>query len=465
MVRNLKAETSLSVIPSGCPTLDFVTDTGGFPRGRVIEISGPESSGKCLSLEDTYVCVQGKGMLTLEEIFQGITWEKNEDGSVKEDQSQPLNIAIYASDVDPTDATHAYYAGVTPTITVYTEDGHTIKGTPTHRVLILPENGIARWCELSNLRPGNEIIVSVGHQASNEKVVTLSEETSDSVKIQLTLDEEQPMALMLGALAGCELRHGEYWFLYTSSDVKSQFLTWCFDSLQEMGSPFQDSSGFQSFSGLAKINLGFWTTLVKRCTEDYPKLLRKASLNAQIAWASGLALTRGEWTVDDLEFEIESKEVATTLRLILENLGVRVTFYESLNTFGALRYKMALRSYVDQQRFYKIFLANRRKPKAWEKKYVRENDETHEYLRETLKIAKEYLCKEPRLNKLIHDKSNNITLPLGPTMAFSIDPEDTSKENLQMAADLLRPYAKTKRAGRALETLTLMSQESTGCVS
>ena len=39
-----KAE--IEVIPSGCLTLDLALGIGGFPRGRIIEIYGPESSGK-----------------------------------------------------------------------------------------------------------------------------------------------------------------------------------------------------------------------------------------------------------------------------------------------------------------------------------------------------------------------------------------------------------------------------------
>ncbi|MEK7487383.1 MAG: hypothetical protein AABZ60_23895, partial [Planctomycetota bacterium] len=34
------------VIPSGSLSLDYALGVGGFPRGRVIEIYGPESSGK-----------------------------------------------------------------------------------------------------------------------------------------------------------------------------------------------------------------------------------------------------------------------------------------------------------------------------------------------------------------------------------------------------------------------------------
>lgn len=37
---------TVSTIPSGCLALDFALGVGGLPRGRIIEIYGPESSGK-----------------------------------------------------------------------------------------------------------------------------------------------------------------------------------------------------------------------------------------------------------------------------------------------------------------------------------------------------------------------------------------------------------------------------------
>lgn len=48
-IMRLGAETHLpdiSVIPTGCLSLDMALGVGGIPRGRVIEIFGPESSGK-----------------------------------------------------------------------------------------------------------------------------------------------------------------------------------------------------------------------------------------------------------------------------------------------------------------------------------------------------------------------------------------------------------------------------------
>ncbi|MBS1456358.1 MAG: recombinase RecA [Clostridia bacterium] len=40
------ADANIEVIPTGCLTLDMALGVGGFPRGRIIEIYGPESSGK-----------------------------------------------------------------------------------------------------------------------------------------------------------------------------------------------------------------------------------------------------------------------------------------------------------------------------------------------------------------------------------------------------------------------------------
>lgn len=40
------AKTSISVIPTGALSLDLALGVGGLPRGRVIEIYGPEASGK-----------------------------------------------------------------------------------------------------------------------------------------------------------------------------------------------------------------------------------------------------------------------------------------------------------------------------------------------------------------------------------------------------------------------------------
>lgn len=41
-----KVSTEIEVIPTGCLSLDLALGVGGVPRGRILEIFGPESSGK-----------------------------------------------------------------------------------------------------------------------------------------------------------------------------------------------------------------------------------------------------------------------------------------------------------------------------------------------------------------------------------------------------------------------------------
>ena len=43
---DMNVNTDLEVIPTGCLSLDLALGVGGVPRGRIMEIYGPESSGK-----------------------------------------------------------------------------------------------------------------------------------------------------------------------------------------------------------------------------------------------------------------------------------------------------------------------------------------------------------------------------------------------------------------------------------
>lgn len=58
-----KQVEDVAVIPTGCPSLDIALGIGGYPRGRVVEIFGPEASGKTtLALHAIAECQKAGGV-------------------------------------------------------------------------------------------------------------------------------------------------------------------------------------------------------------------------------------------------------------------------------------------------------------------------------------------------------------------------------------------------------------------
>ena len=52
---------AIEIIPSGSLAVDYAIGVGGFPRGRVVEIFGPESSGKTTLALSTVGQAQKRG--------------------------------------------------------------------------------------------------------------------------------------------------------------------------------------------------------------------------------------------------------------------------------------------------------------------------------------------------------------------------------------------------------------------
>ena len=70
-----KVKADVDAIPTGALTLDFALGVGGLPRGRVVEIFGPEASGKTtLTLTTIREIQKIKGVETVSRVKDYISY-------------------------------------------------------------------------------------------------------------------------------------------------------------------------------------------------------------------------------------------------------------------------------------------------------------------------------------------------------------------------------------------------------
>ena len=139
------------VIPTGSLGLDIALGIGGLPKGRIIEIYGPESSGKCLT-KDSQI-LTSSGWKSVEEIFleAGLPLFTTTKEVVS---TYPLINRF--GEIENT--THFTYNGKKPVIEITTKTGFKFKRTYKHPLLVLTENGNFIWKWTGELKVGDAVV-------------------------------------------------------------------------------------------------------------------------------------------------------------------------------------------------------------------------------------------------------------------------------------------------------------------
>jgi recombination protein RecA len=144
----------MAVIPTGSIALDVALGVGGLPRGRVVEIYGPESSGKCLTA-DTYLWTD-RGLETVGELFARC--------------DQPVSCTSRVTDVSDYGIRMVnerrrleLVAAVThnnrrPVRTLTLRSGRTITGTENHPLRVVTERGFIAWRTIGRIQPGDFLV-------------------------------------------------------------------------------------------------------------------------------------------------------------------------------------------------------------------------------------------------------------------------------------------------------------------
>jgi recombination protein RecA len=148
------ARAPVEVIPTGSISLDVALGVGGFPRGRIVEVYGPESSGKCVSA-DTYVW-SDRGLETIAEIFERAGLKASCTSRVTDVRDLDIRLVNEQGTLEGVAAlTHNNRK---PVLRLALRSGRDIKVTHNHPLRVMDEHGIVVWRRADQIQPGDMMV-------------------------------------------------------------------------------------------------------------------------------------------------------------------------------------------------------------------------------------------------------------------------------------------------------------------
>jgi RecA/RadA recombinase len=145
---------TLDVIPTGSLGLDVALGIGGLPRGRIVEIYGPESSGKCLTA-DAYVWTD-RGLETVAELFERSGNPASCASCVTDISELGIRSVNERGELEQIEAlTHNNRR---PVIKLRVRSGRTLKVTYNHPLRVLDGNGFIVWREAGEIKAGDVMV-------------------------------------------------------------------------------------------------------------------------------------------------------------------------------------------------------------------------------------------------------------------------------------------------------------------
>ena len=162
MKMNERPKHAFEVISTGAITLDVALGIGGLPRGRIIEIYGPESCGKCLT-SDTFVSGP-MGLMTIAEIFES---QNNPVSCTNRTIEAKVQLQNRYGQAEET--THFTHNNRRATWALKTRSGSSIRCTANHPHLQMNERGHLVWNETKNLKKGDFLSFARTTMSGNTK--------------------------------------------------------------------------------------------------------------------------------------------------------------------------------------------------------------------------------------------------------------------------------------------------------
>ena len=307
--------TPMAVIPTGSIALDIALGIGGLPRGRVIEIYGPESSGKCLTA-DTHLWTD-RGLETVAELFERCGQPASCTSRVTDVTELGVRMVNERAELEPVAAlTHNNRK---PVLTLTLRSGRTVSATKNHPLRVLNERGFIVWRTADKIKVG-DVVVSAAFGAV---------EAAEGGGVGADLSEDE--AVLLGYLVAEGSMSYQHSVRFTNWDPEvngeySRLMT------QLFGVEVRDYDGKEfvvhNTALRARLAQEYGLDYVTAHGKRVPYRVRTGGHKVQRAFLS--ALFEGDGWIDPtstIGLGTASEQLAREVQLMLYGLGIPNTIY------------------------------------------------------------------------------------------------------------------------------------------
>lgn len=327
---DLATPRKFPAISTGSLMVDTLTGIGGFPEGRVIELSGREGTGKCLAL-DTPIWTK-KGLERLSEVTALVL-----PGMAPEEASR-LSVMVRGECNRLLTSTYVYNAGEHDQVRVRTFDGHYLSGKADHRIRVVDPRGLVVWACLDDVEQRAPVVLQHSAQAAFGTGMSSSDKIIE--------------ASLWGLLAGsCRRKDGTALKIidpeFQEEALFALRVRWDEDDVTVMD--FTTATGELQLSDQVE---DYIQELGLR--DGIPYEIRTSSREVQTAYLRALFRSRVFWNEGKVEMVLYGENLTREVQLLSENWGLLWSWFETPDPRGDLEYKMYFQSLTAAQALGRI---------------------------------------------------------------------------------------------------------------
>ena len=334
-----ESKIKVASIPTGALSLDLALGIGGLPRGRVVEIYGPESSGKCL-VAGTNVWTD-HGLETVEELFARCGQPASCTSRITD--ITDLGVRAVNENGELEQVAALTHNNRRPVRRITLQSGRSVDVTANHPLRVLSDGWIV-WKEAGQIAVG-DVVVSALFGAD------------EAIGASMLSEDE---AVLLGYLVaeGGLGQSAPDRFAFTNAndpDVVDEVKALCRDLLDVEAKQYGIDYHFNSKRAREVLRDRYGLAYGKSADKVIPHVVRTAGPKAQAAFLS--ALYEGDGWIEkgpEIGYCSASKVLAEQVQLLLYGFGIPATLSEKWNATYERNYYTVLVGPAGVQRFLDV---------------------------------------------------------------------------------------------------------------